>query len=94
MNRKLAGAVGVIVGGAALMMSTQASAQERPDARPISGNAAVQMASRSDAEPQALLSVAVRAAKVARSVTHHLAGGDVMSPVTVPDVPVDHAFDQ
>lgn len=41
VNRKLAGVVGVIVGGAALMVPTQASAQEGPDVRPVSGNAAV-----------------------------------------------------
>ncbi|MFD5129571.1 MULTISPECIES: hypothetical protein [Streptomyces] len=94
MNRKLAAVVGMTVCGAALMVSTQAWAQETPDARLASENAVAQMAGRNDAEPQALLSVAAKAAKAARSVTRNLAGGDNVSPVTVPDVPVDRAFDQ
>lgn len=94
MNRKLAAVVGVTVCGAALMVSTQAWAQETPDARPASENVVAQVAGREDAEPQALLSVAANAAKVARSVTRNLAGGDNVPLVTVPDVPVDRAFDQ
>jgi hypothetical protein len=76
------------------MVSTQAWAQETPDARPVSENAAVQKRGRSGAEPQALLSVAAKAAKAARSVTRNLAGGDNLSSATVPDLPVDRAFDQ
>ncbi|GAB3953410.1 hypothetical protein [Streptomyces sparsus] len=93
MNRKLAAAIGLTVGGAALVLSIQVSAQAAP-VQPVSEKTASHIAAGEEAEPQAILSVAAKAAKAARSATRHLAGGDDVSLATVPGIPVDHAFDQ